>query len=315
MRGTMLRYHELVFNSEDMIEFLESLPTVPRVEEDDDRHAQVLAGCKYLQQQSFMREGSTLIALDLVYPEGSRQQHDAEWRRASESARFFHYFASRHPAPIDSMKSLTELAKGVCKCLVVFPDCAFGTFRPGAHRLGRLLSQICTSVDEIRILMQTLEGFRLLQLILMVDGRNSLMVRDLLELQSLIFLMIPVRTLLAAPVSLHAGDESIPEHQRRTTSLVDCWMRLCPRRSPKGWTHLNKRSNYRYKQYKMWQHYIAVDRAILRYCFKLCKGPLGRLHEDVLSDVEGYLYGGHSWPRFFFRDTYSRTKTRAHEAR
>ena len=59
--------------------------------------------------------------------------------------------------------------------------------------------------------------------------------------------------------------------------------------------------------YKVFQHQIAVDRAILRYWFRCSKGSLGRLNHDVISDIERYIYGPHSWPRWFFRDHYTPT--------
>ena len=62
--------------------------------------------------------------------------------------------------------------------------------------------------------------------------------------------------------------------------------------------------------YKVFQHQIAVDRAILRYWFKCSKGSLGRLNHDAISDVERYIYGPHSWPRWFFRDRYTPTAQR-----
>ena len=65
-----------------------------------------------------------------------------------------------------------------------------------------------------------------------------------------------------------------------------------------------------FQAYKVFQHHIAVDRAILRYWFKCSKGRLGMLNHDVISDVERYIYGQHSWPRWFFRDRYTPTARR-----
>ena len=62
--------------------------------------------------------------------------------------------------------------------------------------------------------------------------------------------------------------------------------------------------------YRVWKHYIAVDKAILSHCFSCAKSPLHRLApiRDLQAVVCLYLYGPHSFPKRFFRDVYSPTK-------
>ena len=266
--------------------------------------------CENLQRRSFLTETPTrhgVIALDLSPTLQGPKRRGEEYRNASNDAREFHRRLTAEtygPCDPDTI-TVRRLALGLCKALVVTPCAVAGDIRieylaPAIRCLFNL-----SSTADIRFMADTADGFRLMQLACTLQDYHHRNFIRVLKLQNRIFAAIGVRALFGSPVSLHAGDERVAERERRTIGLAMFWMRL--KVPAKGWTHLNKAVNYRYKQYKMWQHYIAVDRAILRYCFKLCKGSLGRMHEDVINDVEGYLYGGHSWPSFFFRDTYSRT--------
>ena len=277
----------------------------------EEKHAIVFNGCDAFQRHSFLRatpKRHGVIALDLPKTLSGSKRRGEEYRNASQIGLTFHrvlFYGPLDP-PVDVIQ---RLALGFAKSLIVTPDALAAVNKTHVATAMRCLLNLSSTAD-ILFMAETPEGFRLLQLMcLMLDPTNGKHGTKVLRLQSCIFAVLGVRRLFDRPVSLHVDEEDICEVRRRTVSLGGFWMKL--KVPAKGWTHLNKAVNYRYKQYKMWQHYIAVDRAILWYCFKLCKGPLGRMHTDVVGEVESYLYGGHSWPSFFFRDTYSRTRIRS----
>ena len=271
-----------------------------------------MEGCQALMKQPFVKPG--VIARDRGgSPLLPRHRRGIAVRSLSDAGFFFRQLVSMFDKlPID------VLCCGLCKLLLVIPACRI---RYSSHRdhvpqvfteesFKAAISTLCGSTQGLTIFAtEAIDGFRLLQIILITDKYPSDQAPFVERFQREILATFSIRQLFDAPLSLYVGDEDDTSAVRKTMSLAEFWMSLRPKGSPKGWTHVDRSKSSWFRRYKMWQHYIAIDRAILRYCFKLCKGSLGRMHEDVLSDVEGYLYGGHSWPTFFFRDTYSRTRT------
>ena len=94
--------------------------------------------------------------------------------------------------------------------------------------------------------------------------------------------------------------------------LQDVWLEVSSRVPRRGWSRQKPKSaslpaacfDANFIWYRLLRHYIAVDRAILRHYFRCTKGSLGRLNHDVISDIEHFIYGRHSWPRWFLRDFY-----------
>ena len=97
--------------------------------------------------------------------------------------------------------------------------------------------------------------------------------------------------------------------------LLDVWKEVSSRVPRRGWSRQKPKSaslsaicvDADFIWYRLLRHHIAVDRAILRHYFRCSKSSLGRVNHDVISDVELFIYGRHTWPRWFLRDFYRNT--------
>ena len=265
--------------------------------------------CEILASQSFLKAGG-VIARDLPDSVRGDQRRGLAAAQRGGQATVFHklFLFSLHTLNTCSPDAVKKAAKGLCKHMLVMPGlpsvvCRIRGFLP--FEVVQQMPGVLKTAEDIRYVSQSPEGFRLMQLLLIQDtDRPRCMYLE--QLQRMILATFSIRQLFRIAVSLHAGDDN--DTVQKSMSLAEFWMSLRPQGSPKGWAHVDRSKSSWFRRYKIWQHYIAVDRAILRYCFKLCKGPLGQMNGDVIGEVEGYLYGVHSWPTFFFRDTYSRTK-------
>ena len=196
---------------------------------------------------------------------------------------------------------------------------AFGhlSFWPPAIECYEALGSTLRSAKNLRLVVQKLRLFKLfegvdssevLRPLRHTPGGNFLICTATLFVDQRLKIGV-----LSATLDLMPMRDWLHEERR----LLDVWHQVSSRVPRRGWSRrkikldssLATPCDPDFRWYRLLRHHIAVDRAILRHYFRCSKGNLGRLNHDVISDVELFIYGRHTWPRWFLRDFHTPLKT------
>ena len=100
-----------------------------------------------------------------------------------------------------------------------------------------------------------------------------------------------------------------PQAQGVDPPVLELWLKVLNRKtSLKLGRPWRKELEAEHRLYKAFRHHIAVDRWILSQWIRHAGGPVRHLVHDVLSHVSTFLFRDHTFPRNFFRRTFTVTK-------